>query len=110
MMGYGSGPAAIDGVFGFEAYGEFGTPLWHTLFRHGDLYAGAAVAMPIHLGSPRHVTDLNNSTWVMTRRFEFVPMVRTRTHLDHPGGGDATAETDVEAGLTFRLRVFSDLF
>src|SRR5262245_9933198 len=67
MLGWGAGPAAIDGRIGFEVYGEIGTTLRETLFRHGDLYGGLVLAVPIHT-SPRHVADLNESTWILTRR------------------------------------------
>jgi hypothetical protein len=110
MLGWGSGPAAIGGRVGFEAYGEFGTPLYATLFRRGDLYAGAALSVPIHFGSPRHVVDLNESTWVLTRRFEIVPLLRTRLHRDRTVAGATLWRTDLSLGVSLRLRMFSDLF
>jgi hypothetical protein len=110
MLGWGTGPSAIEGTFGFEAYAEFGTPIRETIFRRFDHYTGAAVGVPIRLGSPRRVTDLNTSTWVLTRRFEVVPLVRTRFNVDHPDDSDAVLRVDIAAGVTLRLRIFTDLF
>jgi hypothetical protein len=110
ILGYGAGPSAIEGTFGWEAYAELGTPIRETIFRRLDHYSGIAFAVPIRLGSPRRVTDLNTSTWVLTRRFEIVPLVRARFNVDHPDNEDAVLRVDLAAGVTFRLRIFTDLF
>ena len=109
MLGWGSGPKAIGGKWGFETYGEFGSPLQKAIFRDGNCFFGAAIATPYHLAKPREVKDLNESVWIATTFVELVPMVRVRLHLDHPGGGDATTKIDLSGGLAFRLRVLSDL-
>ncbi|HKU38067.1 MAG TPA: hypothetical protein VJR89_07970 [Polyangiales bacterium] len=107
LLGYGWSPAAIDGRVGFELYGEFGTPLQSTLFPHGELYTGAAASLPLYLGSARHVTDLNESTWILVRRFELVPLLRVRFHRlrESPAW-----RSDIAAGLSVRFRLLSDLF
>lgn len=108
MLGWGCGPAAIDGRMGVELYGEFGTPLHATLLSHGDLYLGAGAGMPIRIGRQRHVDDLNDATWLARRRFEIVPMVRTRWYRDHSPGARRW-RGDFAIGFNFRLRVFTDL-
>ena len=107
MLGYGNGPAAIDGRVGWELYGEFGTPLRQTVFEHGDLYSGLSFALPIRVGAPRHVADTNESTWVLMQRLEVVPLVRTRLYRDRRTEADVRFELSL--GLSVRLRVFSDL-
>ena len=109
MLGWGTGPAAIGGKWGFEAYGEFGTPLQSAIFRDGNCFFGAALGAPYHLAKPREVKDLNDSLWIATTFVELVPMMRVRLHIDHPGGGDPTTKIDLSAGLALRLRVLSDL-
>jgi hypothetical protein len=109
MLGWGTGPAAIGGKWGFEAYGEVGTPLQSAIFREGNCFFGAAISVPYHLAKPREVKDLNDSVWIATTYVELVPMMRARLHLDHPGGGDTTTKIDISGGLAFRLRVLSDL-
>jgi hypothetical protein len=109
IVGWGTGPAAIDGRIGREAYGEFGTPLRGTLWDRGAFYTGAVLAMPIHFGSPRQVIDLNQSTWILRQRFELVPLLRVRFHVDPPVGPHANLRTDLALGVAFRLRAFSDL-
>jgi hypothetical protein len=109
MAGWGSGPAALGGRLGIEAYAQLGTPLHATLFDRGDLYGGATIALPLFLGSARHVEDLNRSTMVMSRRFELVPMLRTRFHRGHNDTAH-TCHVDVTLGLALRLRMVSDLF
>jgi hypothetical protein len=110
MLGWGTGPAAIGGKWGFEAYLEGGTPIRGGFFRDGDWFLGGTVAAPFHMGSPRQVQELNGSTWFATSRLEVVPMLRLRRHRDHPEDADALTRVDVELGLVFRLRVLSDLF
>jgi hypothetical protein len=110
MMGWGFGPAEVDGKLGFEAFGEVGTPVRATLVENGDFYLGAGTALTIPLNTARDAADLNRSTWILKRRFELMPELQSRFHFDHPNGGDLIVRTDVEAGISFRLRVFSDLF
>jgi hypothetical protein len=109
MLGWGSGPAALGGRVGLEAFGELGTPLRSTLLAHGDFYAGAALGVPLYLGSARQVQDLNRSTAFVTRRFELMPMLRTRVQRGHAAAGH-TVDLDVSLGLMMRLRMISDLF
>jgi hypothetical protein len=109
MLGWGDGPAAIDGRVGWEAYAEFGTPLHQTLFQSGNLYAGLALALPIRLGSPRHVVDMNESTWVLMQRVELVPLLRARVFRDNAPGHAVEWQPERSLGLSVRLRVFSDL-
>ena len=110
MAGYGKGPAEIDGKLGYELFGELGTPVRATLAKNGDFFTGAGAALAIPLSAPRDAADLNRSTWILKRRFEFLPMVKTRFHFDHTDGSDLVWRADVEAGFSFRLRVFTDLF
>lgn len=109
MLGWGDGPAAIDGRLGWELFGEIGTPLHGTLFRRGDLYTGLSFALPIHFGPARQVVDLNESTWILTRRLELVPLLRTRLHRDHREGKDAFWRTEISFGVSLRMRAFTDL-
>jgi hypothetical protein len=53
---------------------------------------------------------LNDSTWILVRRLELVPVARVRLYTDDPFGGNTVARADVTFGLAVRLRVFSDLF
>jgi hypothetical protein len=110
MLGWGENPAEIDGEMGWELYAEFGTPLHETLFRNGSLVGGLALGLPIPIGARRHAMDLNEATWFAVRRFELVPLARARVYADFSDPVDATAKLDVGAGLTLRLRTFSDLF
>lgn len=109
MLGWGSGPAAIGGHWGFETYGEIGTPVQSGFFRNGNFFTGATVATPYHFGAPRHVMDLNDGTWIATSRLELVPMLRGRVHFDFSNGGDLDTKVDLTAGVALRLRIFSDL-
>jgi hypothetical protein len=108
MLGWGTGPAAIGGRWGLETFLEFGTPIENALFRHGNCFAGAAVATPYHFGTPRQVLDLNDATWIATSRLELVPMLRSRVHFDDASSG-FTTKVDVTLGLALRLRIISDL-
>ncbi len=111
MVGGGFGPGAIGGSpIGFEGYGEAGTPLRSTLFRDGSFYAGGGLNVPIRLDETRHISELNDSTWVLMRRFELVPTLRARLHVDHPGAESAYLRYDVGALLSLRMRVFNDFF
>jgi hypothetical protein len=109
LAGAGTGPAAIGGRWGIEGYAEAGTPLRQTLLRHGDHYVGVAVAAPFMLRRARQVADLNESTWLLKRRFELLPLVRVRMHNDHLPDEWHT-RWEVSGGLAFRLRVMTDLF
>jgi hypothetical protein len=111
MAGYGAGPDAIGGkTLGLEAYGEFGTRIDDELFHHGDFFTGAAVAVPIRLLNAREITNLNDSTWLLLRRFEIVPLLRSRVDFDHPDGSSLIVHVEVEGGLSLRMRTFTDLF
>ncbi len=111
LIGGGFGPGAIGGSpFGFEAYGEAGTPLGATLFRDGSFYAGAGANVPVRLNESRQITELNDSTWVLMRRFELVPTFRVRLHVDHPAAESAYLRYDVGGLLSLRMRTFNDIF
>jgi hypothetical protein len=110
MIGWGHGPATLGGKWGLEAYLEGGTPVRGGFFRNGEFLFGATVAAPFHVGSPREVADLNNSTWYATKRLEFVPLARVRMHWDRPQDDEPRTRLDVQFGATLRLRVLSDLF
>ncbi|HWO14955.1 MAG TPA: hypothetical protein VNN80_35875 [Polyangiaceae bacterium] len=110
MLGYGRGPATLDGRWGIEAYLEGGTPVRGGFFPNWDFLLGATLATPIFFGSPRQVADLNTSTWFASKRLELVPMLRARMHWDHPPGEDSVTRLDLQVGATLRLRVLSDLF
>jgi hypothetical protein len=105
-LGYGDGPPVVGRWWGWEAFADVGTPLRGKLFPGGDFYAGGTVALPIRLDSSRSIRDMNDSTWIVKRRFELVPFVRGRCHVDI--GNDAPVE--FAGGFSLRFRVFSDLF
>jgi hypothetical protein len=109
MLGWGTGPSAIGGNFGFETYVEAGTPIQSAIFRDGNFFAGAAVGMPVYFAKPRRVVDLNDSVSISATHLEFVPMLRARVHVDFPGGGDAVTKCDITGGVSLRLRFMSDL-
>lgn len=104
-LGYGNGPPLIGRVVGWEVFGDFGTPLRGKLFPDGDFYAGATVALPFRLDPARPLREINDATWIVMRRFELVPFVRTRVHVDH----DADEVVEIAGGASLRLRLLTDL-
>jgi hypothetical protein len=111
MLGWGSGPLAVGGSpVGFELYTELGAPLRDPLFRNSDLYTGGAFAFPFRIWEGRKIEELNDRTWILLRRFELVPTLRSRVHLDDLCGENTFVRVDVGIGLSLRLRTFSDLF
>lgn len=108
LVGGGTSAYALAGSFGFEGYGEFGTPLRGTLFAHGDKYYGAGVGVPIPLNPRRDVARVNDSLWILKYRLEVVPFVRTHLYDLHDDGLPLAVE--VSGGLAFRYRLVSDLF
>jgi hypothetical protein len=113
FAGWGAGPApfgeAFAQRFGWEAYGEFGFPLHSTLFASTDLYAGVGLAAPFRLDATRKVSDLNETTWVLKRRVELVPLFRTR-YLFGPPAQNHFHRLEITGGLAFRFRLETDLF
>ncbi|MBN9161135.1 MAG: hypothetical protein BGO98_18520 [Myxococcales bacterium 68-20] len=110
MFGWGLGPSSIGGgPVGFDIYGEVGTPLRSTLVANGDHYLGIGVDTPIRLQARRNIEDLNESTWLLLRRFEIVPFTRFRVHHDF-GGPAFDARPDVSGGAAIRMRTLNDLF
>jgi hypothetical protein len=108
LLGYGTSPYALADSFGFEGYGEFGTPLRGTLFAHGDKYYGLGVGLPIPLNPRRDVARVNDSLWILKYRLEVVPFVRTLAYDLY--GDDLALAVEVSGGLAFRYRLVSDLF
>jgi hypothetical protein len=102
--GYGSGPDLIGSRLGWEAFADVGTPLRGGLFTEGG-YAGATLQLPIRLSDDRPAQDINDSIWIVTRRFELVPFLRTRVHIEP----HADESTEIVGGVSGRFRVFSDL-
>ncbi|HWA28549.1 MAG TPA: hypothetical protein VG734_23065 [Lacunisphaera sp.] len=109
MLGWGDGPGALDGRWGFEAFGEFGTPIQSAFFRNFSFYTGVGVGVPFHLERPRAILDLNDSTWIAATRLEFVPLTRFRVHFDRAADEQYDPKYDLTFGLALRLRMFSDL-
>jgi hypothetical protein len=118
MLGYGDGPATIGqgplsiwGIpVGWEIHGDVGTVLGDTLYPDWTFYGGVALAAPTLLASSRQISDLNESTWVLMRRIEIVPMLRGRMHFDRPFEDDAFFRLDVAGIVNMRLRTITDLF
>lgn len=113
MLGFGKGPAIIDGRVGYEVYAEAGTTIKSTLVEHlRDVYFGAAAGVPIALSSRRNVASLNDSTRLMGRSVELVPMARVRVRHDDrtPAEAGRAWLVDIAGGFALRLRIFSDLF
>lgn len=112
MVGYGKGPAMLDRRVGYEIYGEGGTPFRNGFFSNGSFYAGIGASIPILLGPIRSVDDLNESTWILTRRVEVVPQARFRVHVDDPGASavPTIVRTDLTLGVSFRMRLMTDIF
>jgi hypothetical protein len=99
---------AIFNHFSFEAQLEGGTPLRMTLFEDGAFYLGASAALPFPLQKQRLVSNINQSTWILKRRFDLVPFVRVLEHYekDRPFWDGF----EISGGLALRYRVVSDLF
>lgn len=108
MVGYGESPQQWGKPYGFEAYGEIGTPLRSTLFHRWDLYTGLGLGIPIRLQPRRPLADLNDTTKILSRGFELVPLTRARMYVDHDSGSE-TSRFEITVGLAFRLRVSTDL-
>jgi hypothetical protein len=111
MLGGGFGPSALGGSpLGFNGYFEAGTPLRAVLLKNWEHYLGLGFEVPIRLSTRRNIQDLNDSSWILLRRFEVVPFARMRLHHDYPQGGDLDARFDVSGGVSFRMRIFTDVF
>jgi hypothetical protein len=119
-LGFGRLPREELGAVGFEARVDWGTRLRDgTLFRYGDNYAGAAVALPIWLYPARHLADVNSDPWILTRALELVPFARTRIMFDHPDaqpngfpdlvGHPLRPRYEAVFGAAIRVRFVSDL-
>jgi hypothetical protein len=110
MGAYAGWATPPECIFGFAA-GEFhlegGTPLDGALFG-GDWYLGAGAAFPFPIQKRRMVSDINQSTWVLKRRFDLVPFLRILDHWDD--GNDFAQRLEFSGGLAIRYRVVSDLF
>jgi hypothetical protein len=104
-LGYGDGPPLIGKIVGWEAFADFGTPLRGKLFPGGAFYTGGTFALPIRIDSSRHIRELNDATSIASRRFEIVPFVRGRVHVEP----EADEAVEIVGGATLRFRLFTDI-
>ena len=108
LAGWALPPDAIFNHFSGELLGEIGTPLRMTLIEEGAFYFGVTGALPFPLQKQRQVSNINQSTWILKRRFDLVPFVRVLEHYekDRPFWDGF----EISGGLALRYRVASDLF